>query len=62
MSTGTWQFKRVEIRRAIKSVQSAGLEVAQVEVGRRGQIVINIRPPAPAMPQVAADAAADDAR
>lgn len=59
MSTGTWQFKPVEIRRAIKSVQSAGLEVVQVEVSRRGQIVINVRAPTPAMRQVAADAAAE---
>lgn len=54
MSTGIWQLKPAEIRRAIKSVQSAGLEVSQVEVGRSGQIVINVvRQPAPAQQQVA---------
>lgn len=57
MSRRNWQFKPVEIRRAIKSVQSAGLEVSQVEVGRNGQIVINIaRQPAPMAQQVVADA------
>jgi hypothetical protein len=59
VSTAPWQFKPAEIRRAIKSVQSAGLEVVQIEVGRRGQIVINVRPPTPAMQPVAADAAAE---
>ncbi|MGY8633836.1 hypothetical protein RAD15_15270 [Bradyrhizobium sp. 14AA] len=59
MSSQPWQFKPREIRRAIRSVQSAGLEVAQVEVGRGGQIVINIRQPAPAQQQVAADADAN---
>ncbi|MDE5465230.1 hypothetical protein [Bradyrhizobium sp. CSS354] len=57
MSAAPWQFRPVEVRRAIKSVQSAGLEVSQVEVGRNGNIVINIaRQPAPAVKQVAADA------
>lgn len=59
MSTGLWQFKPVEIRRAIKSVQSAGLQIAQVEVGRNGQIVINVvRQPKPAQQQVATNAEA----
>jgi stringent starvation protein B len=59
MSSRNWQFKPVEVRRAIKSVQSAGLEVEQVEVGRDGKIVINVaRKPAPAM-QVSADAVAE---
>lgn len=57
MSSRNWQFKPVEIRRAIKSVQSAGLQVSQVEVGRNGQIVINVvRQPAPTAQQVVADA------
>jgi hypothetical protein len=60
VSSRNWQFKPVEVRRAIKSVQSAGLEVSQVEVGRNGQIVINIaRQPAPMAQQVVADADAD---
>ncbi|KRQ01851.1 hypothetical protein AOQ72_10570 [Bradyrhizobium yuanmingense] len=42
MSSQPWQFKPREIRRAIRSVQSAGLQVAQVEIGRSGQIVINV--------------------
>ena len=60
MSSRNWLFKPAEIRRAIKSVQSAGLEVSQVEVGRHGQIVINIvRQPAPMAQQVVADAASN---
>ena len=51
MSSRNWQFKPVEVRRAIKSVQSAGLQVSQVEVGRNGQIVINVRQPKPAQQQ-----------
>ena len=57
MSTGLWQFKPVEVRRAIKSVQSAGLEVAQVEVGRDGKITINVvRQPSAAARPVAKEA------
>ncbi|MET4030120.1 MULTISPECIES: hypothetical protein [unclassified Bradyrhizobium] len=58
MSSRNWQFKPVEVRRAIKSVRSAGLEVAQVEVGRGGKIVINVvQQPAPMAQQMdAADA------
>ncbi|MET3970815.1 hypothetical protein [Bradyrhizobium sp. S3.9.1] len=56
MSSRNWLFKPAEIRRAIKSIQSAGLEVSQVEVGRHGQIVINVvRQPAPTVQQVVAD-------
>jgi hypothetical protein len=55
VSSRNWLFKPTEIRRAIKSIQSTGLEISQVEVGRGGQIVINIlRQPAPAQQQVAA--------
>ena len=56
MSSRNWLFKPAEIRRAIKSIQSTGLEISQVEVGRSGQIVINVlRQPVP-MVQVVADA------
>ena len=58
MSSRNWLFKPAEIRRAIKSIQSTGLVISQVEVGRSGQIVINVlRQPAPMM-QVVADAVA----
>jgi hypothetical protein len=60
VSSRNWYFKPVEIRRAIKAVQSAGLSVSQVEVGRDGQIVVNIaRQPAPMAQQVVADADAN---
>ncbi len=57
MSSRNWLFKPAEIRRAIKSIQSTGLQVAQVEVGRQGQIVINVvQQPAPKVRQVDVDA------
>ena len=56
MSSRNWLFKPVEIRRAIKSVLSAGLQVSQVEVGRHGQIIVNIvQQPAPMVRQVDVD-------
>jgi hypothetical protein len=52
MSSRTWLFKPAEIRRAIRSVQSAGLQVSQVEVGRHGKIIVNVaRQPAPKVQQ-----------
>lgn len=56
MSINAWHFKPREIRRAIKAVQMAGLAVSQVEVGRDGQIIVNVRQPAPMAQQVVADA------
>jgi len=55
MSSRNWLFKPAEIRRAIRSIQSTGLQGSQVEVGRQGQIVINVvQQPAP-MAKVVAD-------
>ncbi|MDA9399831.1 hypothetical protein [Bradyrhizobium sp. CCBAU 45389] len=45
MSTGPWRARPREITRTVKSVQSTGLHVRNVEVTRDGTIRVNIGKP-----------------
>jgi hypothetical protein len=45
MSRGSWRVKPTEIARTVKSVQSTGLNVRNIEIDRDGLIRVNVGKP-----------------
>ena len=43
MGRGPLTFKQVDVTRALKAAIAAGIEVARVEIGRDGKIVMTTR-------------------
>jgi len=55
MSHGPWRFKASEIARTVRSVQSTGLCVRNVEISREGVIRVNVGEQLPAGDIIADD-------